>query len=285
MRTPKASSIFYMLRNAVFLLPLTILPAVLLAFSQTPVINFTQVDFFVKFAQNLDAFEIKNFTIDLYRYFTSINTSNLWWLWLFGVIALFISFSLTLPYIERHMRLGVRSYSRLLSMLNESVLLMLPYLICVLAAYEVVSLIICGMIYLFFLMGMGGLTLFGLSIVVALLLYIVFFMLFALTICSVPSMLCDGYKFNVAISYSARLVSTHFGKVLAQLFVPMALSFVLLGASRYLMAVLPLYTELTHLLVSFLFYLFWVNYLPVYAMRDYTLLTEGVRKDLKVKLF
>lgn len=285
MKTPNSSSIRYFIRNFFFLFPLAVVPAFLLAIAQSTQLVYTPVDFLINIFRNMEVYSVSNFASDVYRYFSCVNTSPLWWIWAIGLISSIVGFCLITPLVERHMRLGVMSYSRLISMFNESLLMVLPYFFTAFVAYEFVSMAVSGVIYLFTMLNISGWLLFTLSLVVVVVAYGFFVAFIILTICTVPSMLTDGYKFNVAVSYSARLVATKYKSIIAKFILLIVGSVTLLMVSRVLLATQAVYTEIFHVIVAFLFYLFWMMYLPIFAMNTYIDLTEGVRKDLKVKLF
>lgn len=287
MRKGKKSTLVYMIKNFWFMLPLAILPAALLGFVGAAAYDNSPADFFVSLARRLTGGEslvVENFTKDLFGYFTSFNTTENFWIYILGLISLFFSLCMTVAAVERHMRLGLRSYTRIFAMLNESILAVFPYFLLALAAFEFISLIICGMIYLFYVMNIGGWLFFFLSLAVTAGFYIMYAAFFMLTICTIPSMLSDGYRFNVAVSYSARLVSTKMGVIMARFCGTFLVAWLVQAASN-LLASAAWYPNGVHVVVNIIYYFFWCCYLPVFAMKNYNDLTEGVRKDITVSLF
>jgi hypothetical protein len=288
MRRGKKSTLVYILKNFWFMLPLTILPAALLGFVKAVQYDNTPADFFLKLflsITNNQSLVVNNFAQDLFGYFTSISISENWWIYLLGLTSLFFSFCMTISSVERHMRLGLKSYTRILSMLNESIMAVFPYFMLALLSYEFIGLIICGMIYLFYVFNINGWLLMVLSLTVCVVFYIIYAVFITLTICTVPSILSDGYRFNVAVSYSARLVSKKLGVMLGRLIGTFAVSWIILTASNFLYANAKWYPHALHIVISVVYYLFWACFLPVFSMKNYTELTEGTRKDIQVSLF
>lgn len=288
MKKGKKSTLVYLVKNFWFMLPLVILPAALLGFGNAVSLDSTPVDFFINYANSLNkvsALQMNDFTADLFNYFTSFNLSSNWWVTLLGYITFFFALCSTVSAVERHMRLGLRSYSRVFSMMNESILSVLPYFLLAILSYEFVSLIICGMIYLFYVLGVNGWLLWCAALIVTVFLYATYMVFLMLTICTVPSMLSDGYRFNVAVSYSARLVSTKLAKIMAKFYGTFLVAWIIKLASRYLFIQSGWYPMAAHIFICIIYYLFWVMFIPVFAMKNYNDLTEGVRNDIQVSLF
>lgn len=285
MKTTKASSISYIFRNFLFLLPITVLPAIILGISKSQQMDFSVLSFLIKFGKDTSGYVIDDFFLDVYRYFSCVDTSSNWLLWAVGILLAIVSYCIVIGMAERHMRLGARSYSKILRILNDTILFVLPYAFFVFLIYELCALIMCGMIFLLAKMGITAGALFALSVVITFVGNMIFIFIYELTMLTIPSMLTDGYTFNVAASYSARLISDNFGKVLVKIALPAVVTLVALTISRYILDSSVLYQPGFHFVVSFLFYLFWLYYLPCLSMSEYIRLTDGVRKDLQVKLF
>lgn len=288
MKRGKKSTLVYIVKNFWFMLPIVALPAVLLGFVRASQYDNSPADFFISLFRHSSGgseFKIENFSFDLFGYFTGFNLGADWWIYLLGLISLFFALCMTVSAVERHMRLGLRSYTKIFTMLNESILAVLPYFVLALFLFEFISLIICGMIYLFYVLNISGWLLFFLSLGVTVAFYALYATFFLLTILTVPSMLSDGYRFNVAVSYSARLVSTRLGIVIARFFGTFGIAWVIQSVSNYLLVNAPWYPSAAHVLVSIIYYLFWCCFLPVFAMKNYVDLTEGVRNDIRVSLF
>jgi len=134
-------------------------------------------------------------------------------------------------------------------------------------------------------MNIGGWLLFALSFAVTVIFYAVYMVFLMLSICTVPSMLSDGYRFNVAVSYSARLVSTKLKSIMLKFYGTFLVAWLIKVISRYLFTTMAWYPMAVHIIISILYYVFWCMFLPVFAMKIYNDLTEGVRNDIRVSLF
>ncbi|HPG92706.1 MAG TPA: hypothetical protein PK675_04775, partial [Clostridia bacterium] len=99
------------------------------------------------------------------------------------------------------------------------------------------------------------------------------------------SMLSDGYRFNVAVSHSVRLVSTKLKSIMFKFYGTFLIAWLIRVISRYLFSSMAWYPMFLHILICILYYMFWCMFLPVFSMKIYNDLTEGVRNDIRVSLF
>ncbi len=284
MKIQNQSTISYVFRNFFYLLPLTLLPALLLAFSSSTINYLTPVDLLAK--MSIGGYDIVFFYNDVYCYLTLLNTSPRWWVWLLGIAAAFISLCGTFSAIERHMRLGVKQFSRALVYINDCFLPLLSYLILVFIAGELLALISSGFILLSYTIGLRAWPLFTASAVIIALQYLIFSVLIIFTICTVPARLMERYRLNIAISYSTQLVGKKFFRIYGAFLLILFISGSLLAFSKYLLSYSPKeYGEIPHMAVSTLFNIFWLMAAPAFSLRTYSSLTDSERKDLETKLF
>ncbi len=267
----KTSTIKYIVNNFFYLIPLVLIPTACMTFFFNP---FKPLVFFQQLAKN--GYRIDSWFGDVYRYFSIVNYNNVL-LWLACVVLALCSLSVVLSSTERHMRLGVRNYRHLFRMFNDSVLYVLPVLLLFLIINEVFAVIVSGLIVLFS-MFVSGVWLEVLAGVVWILSSLLFIGLFVFSCCTVPSMISDGYKFNVALSYSISLVQNKFW----QTFFSFVATYL---ASLVIMCLVFYFLNPAFYVIKFLFLLVWLMFLPVFCMRKYVEFTGGDRKDIESSVF
>lgn len=288
MKTQSSSAISYVFRNILYLLPFTLLPALLLAFSTSTVNNSTPIDLLMEMGAlaNGSGYEILNFKDHIYSYLSFINFTNRWWIWLLGLFAAFISLCCTFPAVERHMRLGVKQFTRVLFYINDCFFPLLSYLIIMMATVEVLSLVGSGIILLVYTAGLRAWPLFAVTAIVIFLVYLIFSIILVFTVCTVPARLMERYRLNIALSYSTQLVGKNFFRVYGSFVLIIAVSGGLLTLSKSLLSLFPAeYSETLHMIVSTLFNIFWLTAVPAFSLKTYIFLTDSERKDLKTRLF
>lgn len=268
------SSITYIIKNFIFLvLPASVAALTLGIFNDGK----SGFSFYTDFFKDLDTFSYLNKPFyEVFSYFSPINFSNIW-ISLLCLVSIIISCGVIICSVERHMRLGVRSASRWLVMLNDSFLLVFPFLLLNLLLLELIALVATSVIVLLGL-ALKGAWLFAVSGILVGALYMAFVIVFLLLICTVPSMLSDGYSFRFAASYSANIVSQSLGKFILHLIMVLCVSVLLKWLFGYLLGAFSVPIDV-------IFYMFWVMYVPVFAMKSYINLTGGERKDIKAKYF
>lgn len=277
MRYQSESTISYIFRNFFSLLVLLILPSLVLGIFCA---DHSDVGFIQEFVTAEKTSETINaFSIELIRYFSILNLSDNWWVFLLGSVLLVMGESILMTRVQRHMRLGVSQFTVSLS---RAASIMLPT-----AIYLLLN---CLASLCLTFMGVGVTVLIGLSadvsamalVVISIALQVVlkigFIMLACLFICVIPAMQCEGYKMNIAASYSVKIVSRYYKKVsLACLAV-----FLIAAVFYYGVAIVaPFLKEV----VSILTYLWWSLFVACYAERIYIQYEEVGRKDLKRILF
>ncbi|MEG1710341.1 MAG: hypothetical protein RR316_00890, partial [Clostridia bacterium] len=98
-----------------------------------------------------------------------------------------------------------------------------------------------------------------------------------------PSLLVDGYSFRFAASYSISLVQKEFWNVYSTLILPLIISYVSVGLIKGLCLILG-FSSTTSIVInyifSFIYYTFWMMYLPATCMKHYMHLTGALREDI-----
>ena len=292
MRLQSRSTTSYVFKNFVFILPFVVIPALLLAFfqpQQGPLEFFA--DLYEKTFNGLPV-DFSNFYESLYGYFSFVNIDdsflpgvNMVWIWLVVFAVTLFCVCLATSFVERHIRFGTRKYLRVLRSVNEVVMYIMPFVVLMVVVFEVLMLILCGLIVL--LSQINGIAFYVISVFLAVIFYEGYFVVAALTLLTPPCMFFDGYKFSSAIGYSMHLSAEHFREMFLGILLPIIVSQVLLAVLKFLVGLLPSESLSYALTVAlkFLFYLWWLVYLPCLSCCKYADFTEMKRADLKLKIF
>ncbi len=274
MRLQSRSAISYMFRNLWRLILISLPIAVFHGFfaSYASEVNFVSR----LFSGDVDS---STFVSELARSFTVIKYGNGgWWIPFVLVVGMSLTQSVFAVRISRHMRmgeLGVISLKKVFSLFPMMLLYIavmylcsitldfLPVGIALLLCQEGANVVLLGFVctVLYFLIN-------------TLLAYV-----FVLLICAFPIRYCDNYPFNVALSYSARIVNKD-GKHVALL----SLSF---SVGQLLVCILcGLVGNALFSAIAFsLFFLFFVTYIPCVAFSMYYELIGRERKDISRLIF
>lgn len=297
MRTQRDSSIAYFFRNFFYLTPLALIPAVM--FGITPTLAGwtansvyepkTIVNLFVNIFHSISdptKFTGENFYQDIYSYISLMGNINYWWLWVIdAILAIFVMCCL-FSAVERHMRLGVKQFGRLFTNVNDTIVPLLAYCVIMFAFYELLSVLASAFIYLFTTLELLQVTVFILSCLVMVVFLFIVLAVFTLTCLTIPCRIMDGYKFNVAVSYSCQLVGKKYWRVFSRLLLMLVVSLALFMSLRFIIAYNSFkIAPVIDTIVSVIFNLFWVEMIPIFCTRTYFSLTDGKRNDIKQKLF
>ena len=236
----------------------------------------------------------ENFYADLYSYFSLINIKsnavfgiNVIWFWLLTYVVVIIGLCLSFSFVERHIKLGTRRYGNFFRNIDESFLFVIPYLLLMFVLYQIWTMLLSGAIILVSIIAQGW-VFFVLSLFVTLIFYTAYFVFFSMLILTPPSMYFDGYRFSFAASYSLQLTGTHFFDSVIRILTTVIITQALLFLCRLLPAQLwlpEMYENVVLIVARFLFYLWWLMYLPSFSVCKYAQYTETRRADLKIKIF
>lgn len=293
MKKPSDNTFAYIARNFFFLLPIVALPVVLLTVFQRETGAFDLLAEMAKTTAQTGSVKFSDFFSDLYAKVSIINFDRFadWnvskvWFWLVTAIVVMLGFSLTVAHIERHMRLGVNEPFKWMSMMKSGAYNAFFYSLIMLVFYELCMVALSSFILLNSRI-MNGWWAFGMSVLATVVIYAVFIVGFCFLLLTVPSMFCDGYRFGFAASYSIHLVAQHFKRFVGVFALTACLSGLALQLLKLVMMLLSGNIPIHILLYAIraLNYLWWLLFVPTYAIRNYIDYTEASRKDLKTLIF
>lgn len=185
----------YIIKNFLFLFVFALLPAVGHAFLRD---NKTYLDFFLV----VDKGKTPVFA-DVYRNFSMILTDHSW-LSIITVVVYLLTIPLALAMIEKHMRIGKKSFSGLFSRLNYNILSTTLLIGLFLIIYEIWSVVLSALIVLAGLI--GGAASYILISLVIIAMYVVILYIVTPFFVWLPCVLVTGYKYSEGFVESFRLI-------------------------------------------------------------------------------
>ncbi len=202
MRYQSKSSVAYMFRNFGRLFYVTLPMALLLAFAfwlSNPVCEIQVLSQLVNGKLSMD-----NYLAVLLDNVTVLRYGKFWWVYAIALATLPLCASLTVVKIDRHMRMGLMPALPMKRAFGIYPMMLL-YLLCSLAARELCTLVVVGIAAM--IKFAGNVTAI-ISVTLALLLavHILWVYVTGLLILSFPLKYSENYRFNRAMSYSARIM-------------------------------------------------------------------------------
>ena len=270
MRFQSRSSLIYTFRNLRQLFFVTLPVSVLLAFFYNPRL---ETDLFVSLISGrIDA---DNFFSKFSQVFTVLRFGKYWWVVLLAIVALAYTMSIMVVKIDRHMRIGEMPLLPLKRAFGVFPMMLL-YIVGCLVVSEVFMLIVVGVVYMLrfvpspeAIVAIG----FGLTLLVrAFLTYI-----FCLLIITFPLKYSENYRFNVAMSYSARVMVSKRNKcILLCIVYPLA---------RYVMMAVACLIRPFDVVIFAVAIFFALTYIPCFAFKQFYDDVGGERRDVGRKIF
>lgn len=201
MRVQSKSTIAYMFRNFWRLVYVTLPVSVLIAFFCNPSQEIALFQSLVTGAVTMD-----NYVDMLTSGLTVIRLGSYWWVAILSVLLLTLTMCLMVVKLDRHMRVGIMPawpFKQAFGIFFY----MLLYVVSWIFASELFRLIIVGIAYMGRVIGNATVIVsiaLGLSFVARVFLCY----LFGLLLITFPLKYSDNYRLNIAMSYSARVMST-----------------------------------------------------------------------------
>lgn len=264
-----AGTFRYIFKNFIFLFAFVLLPSYFLTASGDPADIRALIDAFVSGGERAEFREV-------FAFFSPLNDRG-WALALVCFATVIVCFPMLFGFIEKHMRLGLRTWKGIAGRFNFNFLTTLVVFVVCIVLYEIWALLTAGLIYAETLLLQGlaasiAALVTGLGMV-ALLCYVISTFLLWL-----PCLQITGYNFMDALVYSNSLASQKKSKMFMALWLPCLVSY----AARGLLvgfinngAVVFTITELV--------YLFLILYICVLMFVVYFDAAGEERMDLKKK--
>lgn len=133
----------YIAKNGFYILPFTILPAMFLAFSlnQASILNVFNA---------IASGSIKIGFTDIFRTVSLLNFAS-WWNAIFaivGIVLLIVCVSMLMAFLDKHMRIGKRSYAGIFSKVNDNLLSTGFIVLLIVLFYQLWALVTSAVFYL-----------------------------------------------------------------------------------------------------------------------------------------
>lgn len=262
----------YIFKNFIFLFPFAILSSYFL----TMTMDTANMQALFEQAVELDS----DFAfIELFRYLSLFKRGS----WPFALVCVGVSvalFPMLLGFIEKHMRIGSRSFRGIFSRFNYNFVSTLLFLVILIAVYELWALIAAGLLYAESLI-LGGIaclvvifvTLIGLT---ALMCYLA-----SLVLLWLPCMQITGYGLIDSLSCANQLNAGHRGGMFLSVFLPCLVCVVLQFAALVPSAVAQI--EYPLFIVNEVIYLIMILYFCALMFVAYFGASGEERMDVKKK--
>ena len=272
MRYQSKSSISYMFRNFWNLVYITLPVSVLMAFFYNPS---SEITLFTRLVNNEIAMDEAIYMLG--EGLTALRFGRFWWVVPIAIVVLAYAMSVMVVKIDRHMRVGQMPAFPLKRAFGIFPFMLL-YIICSVAAMEIFMLIIVGIAYMLRFINNATAVVsvaFGLSVVVR----VFWIYLLGLLIISLPLKYSENYRFNVALSYSARTMTRKNSKLWGLALLVVVLRVAVMGIA-YLLAPYKL-----DALIYAVGYTFGFTFAPCFAFKHYYDDVGGERRDVTQIMF
>ena len=192
----------YVAKNLIYILPFAIIPALFLAFS-------TDEGAIFKVLKAVYHGDLRKWTFG--ELFCAISVFNFgsWQSIVFGILGLLLivpCVALMMALLEKHFRIGKRTFNGIWGKLNDNFLSTLWYIIVLLAIFEVWSLLLAAFLFLF-----SRISVAAVAYVLVVLVYLAMHVLLLYAIGTVylwlPCMQITGFRAIEALQYSYQLTS------------------------------------------------------------------------------
>lgn len=256
-------AIKYVFKNFFYLIPFVVVPALLLSLS-------TDEKAMSSFLRTFFSGDLHGWTFaEIFRTISVLNFSS-WKSILAGVgflIAIIFFVAFLMAFLEKHMRIGKRSYVGVFSKLNDNLISTCGYGTLLLAIYEFWSLIASAL--LFFISRINAVIMaYVFSALAFLAMCIILLAVINLIYLWLPCMQITGFKAKEALYYSNNLNTPVKRRIVAGQLLFLFIAYSLIFLCAWFAVSFVWFTVLTTILYSFLIMLYCVRMQIVYFDRD-----------------
>jgi len=259
----------YLKKNFIYLVVFSIIPAILYAINNTTLNIYT-------FFSKMETHSRLNF-IDVYRSFSTINYNSII-VTLLSFMATVVFVSLILAFIEKHMRIGKKTFKGILSKLNDNIVPVFILITVFVMIYEVWAIIVSAVLITASII-FGGAELYIVCMLICIIFFILLFILMGLFVIWLPCILITGFNYSEAFVYSASLMADHKLDIIISLVLPYILCNLI---AIFIKISIGNIAGLIVLITAFILYFIYYTSL-MYVI--YFSLTKETREDLKKKYF
>ena len=244
------SAFKYLFKNFIFLFPFALLPSYFLAMSM-------DIDNLAMLAESALAVRTDFDFLQVFTFLSPFNAEG-WPFALLFVAMCAVFIPMLHGFIERHMRIGSRSYKGIAGRFNTNFLPSLVVLLLILLGYELWALLAAGLVYAVTIL-LDGVACYVIAVAVLLGANALLAWLVSVFLLWLPCMQITGYGYMDALNFSGQLYVRRRGKLFLAVFLPQAtgviLQFAIVAASPLEALRIPAYLllELVYLFL-FLYY-------------------------------
>ncbi len=199
----------YVFKNLLYLFPFAILPAIFLSMSTDQAAVSSVIKAFFKGEINDWSFT------EIFRAISILNFAS-WQAIVFGIVGIIVivpCVALMMALLEKHMRIGKRTFNGLWGKLNDNFISTCGCTFLLLAIYEIWSLLLSALLFFF-----SRITLLGLTYVLVSLTFVAMHVLLMVLISTIylwlPCMQITGFRPLEALSYSYHLMGQIKGRII-----------------------------------------------------------------------
>ena len=267
-----ASTVKYLFRNFIFIFVFALVPSYFFAMTldRQNLVSIADTIFALK----------ADFTFgQIFSYLSPINAGR-WAYSLVCFIVLVVCLPMLLGFIEKHMRIGSRSFKGVAGRFNHNFLTTLAVLVILLAVYELWAVITAGLIYAETLF-LGGIACYVVMLAIYLAMVALISYIASIFLLWLPCLQITGYNFVDALSFCNQLYVQKRGRLFLSVFIPMLCGVVL----QFAVSGLNLADNLHFLgfICSELIYLFLILYYSILMFVAYFDTAGEERMDVKKK--
>ena len=256
-------SIKYVSKNFIFLLPFAILPAVLFSLS-------TDEEAIIRVIKAIFHWNLSSWTFfDLFRAISVLNFGS-WRSLVFGIFGILLTVpcvAMMMAWLEKHFRIGKRTFNGLWGKLNDNFISTCGYAILLLVIYEVWALLTSALLFFVSRIGITAVA-YSLSGGVFIIMHVVLLYVIGCIYLWLPCMQITGFRAMEALHYSYQLYAPVKGKVLLAQFLLLLFSEALIAACAIYVPNFLVFTLITTILYLIMIIVYCVRMQIVYFDRD-----------------
>ena len=256
-------SIKYVCKNFIFLLPFAIIPAIFFSFS-------TDEEAITRVIKAIFNWNLSSWTFfDLFREISVLNFGS-WRALVFGIIGIIVlvpCVAMMMALLEKHFRIGKRTFNGLWGKLNDNLLSTCGYAVLLLAIYEVWALLTSALLFFVSRITITAVA-YSLCGGMFFVMHIVLVYAVGCIYLWLPCMQITGFRAMEALHYSYQLYSPVKGKVLVAQFLLLAFSEALIALCAMYLQSFIVFTALTTVMYSIMLIVYCVRMEIVYFDRD-----------------
>lgn len=208
-----AGAFRYVFKNFIFLFPFALIPSYFFATA----LDIGNLEAIVNKITSADAsFSFPN----IFNAFSLVNGMR-WAFALVSFVCIVLFMPLLLAFIEKHMRIGSRSFKGLIRRINYNFLSTLIFLIIAFAVYEIWALIASGLVYTAVLLFGGIARLIAVAVLAAGMVLLLAY-IFSLIWLWLPCLQITGYSFGDALAFSSQIAGGKRRAIWLSLLIPYA---------------------------------------------------------------